>query len=150
MPAIKDLINKKTKEKLTTMKNNMSGDVVSGAVINDGTSHAIANSFIGATPNLNSSLGVNAVDGTTTTTTATPTTGSKLNTLYTQNQAVVNSTINGLFGLLGVKSPSTSTAPAGNTPPPPASKPGMAWYWWAIIAVVFLVIVFFIVKAVRK
>ncbi len=149
MAQIKDLINDKTKSKLNNMKNNMSGDVVKGAVVNDGTSHAIKNSFIGATPNLNSSLGVNAVDGTTTTTTP-PVTSSKLNTIYTQNQALVDNSLNRLLGLVGIGSQPTPTAPAGNIPPPPVTlKSGMAWYWWALIALVVLVIIFIVIKKMR-
>ncbi len=142
MPRLDEIINSNTKNKLKNMKNNMSGDVVSGSVVNDGTSHAIKNSFVGATPNLNSSLGVNAADGDP----ATTVDSSKLNTLYTQNKDIISGTLDRLFG---AQPTPTSTGIGGNTPPPPA-KAGMAWYWWALIALVVLVIIFFIIKAVRK
>ncbi len=141
MTQIKDLINDKTKSKLNTMKNNMSGDIVKGAVVNDGTSHTIKNSFVGATPNLNSSLGVNAADGDTT---ATTTDSSRLNTIYTQNKDLISGTLDRLFGTTPT---ATST---GTTPPPPAnSSTGMAWYWWALIAIVVLVIIFIVVKKMK-
>ncbi len=139
MPRLEELINEKSKKKLNTMKNN--SDLIKGKVISDGSSN-----FVGATPNLNSSLGVNAADGDPATTTTTD--QSKLNQLYTQNKDIISGTLDRLLGSSNTTyNPSTGTG--GNIPPATKSS-GMAWWIWVIIAIVVLLIGFFVFKAVKK
>ncbi len=116
------------------MKNDT--DTISGKVVSDGTSN-----FVGATPNLNSSLGVNAADGDPATTDT-----SKLNQIYTQNKDIISGTLDRLLGTNSTQyGPST-----GINPPPPAQDKGMPWWAWVLILVVILVIGFFVYKAVKK
>ncbi len=150
MPRLEELINDKVKSKLKTMINT-SDDIVKGTVVSD---------FVGQTPNLNSSLGVNAfyseydektgewldpdpnfdVNGNPITT------PSKLDTFLAKNSNILSSGIDIFGGLFGSK-PAASTPIYGGVP---AEKSGMPWWAWVLIAVVVALIIYFIVKLIKK
>ncbi len=135
MPKLEELLNDKVKSKLTKMINT-SDDIVKGTVVSD---------FVGQTPNLNSSLGVNAADGLPVTEEAVQD-QSKLDTFFTKNANIISSGVDLLGGLFGSK---PSATPVYSTLPP-TEKSGMPWWAWVLIAVVVALIIYFIVKLIKK
>lgn len=154
MPSIEELINEKTKNKLNTMKND----------------------FIGQTPNLNSSLGVNAFIGANkkkvsnfydqdtgmwmddltvdvpeapvdTSPSAPVTEPSKLDTFWTKNQNVISGAIDSLSGLFGAKQ---NTGVAYQQPTAAPAKKGMPVWAWILIAIVVITIIYFVVRSMKK
>jgi hypothetical protein len=148
MPKIEDIISDSVKNKLSDMKNKR--DTVKGTIVNDGTNQ---NDFIGQTPNLNSSLGVNAYTGAFKSADESggevPQTSSKVNTFFTKNENIIESGINAIAGIFGM-GPSAQTDTGYTAPPVDDKKKGLPWWAWLAIAVVFIVIVYFTVKAIKK
>ncbi len=145
MPTIEELINDNMKKNLKK----------------------VANNFVGATPNLNSSLGINAfiggsnLDGDPMPVVSEPTPvtsgiaagevdpndPSKLDSFYSKNQNVITGVVSSIGGLLGLSKPATTTTGA---PLPAPAKSGMPTWAWVLIAIVVAVIIFFVVKSMKK
>lgn len=107
MPRLEDLIKDTDKEKLLNHKHMKKLPKYKPEK---------AQSFIGQTPNLNSSLGVNAADGDTTTTDP-----SKADTFFVKNENIITGLGTSIFGML-TGSNNQAPAPSSNTgyvaPPP--------------------------------
>jgi hypothetical protein len=153
MPLLKDIISEENKKKLLMAKDKKPINYI-GDKDHPIKEKSVKNNFIGQTPNLNSSLGVNAADGTTTPATTTPApapTTSKLGSILAGAGTFINNS--GIIPqLLGG---GNSSSGSGYTPPPapaPSSKilgiPSAIF--WIILVILIIIIGVIVIKKMRK
>lgn len=168
MPTISELISDKNKEKIMQSTKNRTNqnstyEVLKGRDVkelnrtvslkpkasssfssgNDTIvgARVVSQDFIGQTPNLNSSLGVNAADGTD-------------GTFLDQNKGAITDILSGVTSsILGGGKSSTSSG-GGYVPPSPTESKkilGMpAWLFWVLISIVVLIIVIVVIRKMSK
>lgn len=133
MPRLSEMISKKTKSKLNNIKNM---EIIHGKIASD---------FVGQTPDLNSSLGVNAADGEPIGPTEAPVADSqsKLSTFWEKN----STWLTGLGEAVLTPKTTTTTSPF---PPAQEEKKGISAIVWILIVIVVIVIGVVIYKQVKK
>lgn len=136
MPKLQDLLPDSTIDKMKKIK-----------------AKSVSSNYVGQTPNLNSSLGVNAADGEVSTTEATQE-GSKLNEFYEKNQSLLDGILGGvLSGITGTKTSGTTTT-GGYVPPAPQEKKKILGMppalFWILLIVILLIAAIIIYKKVKK
>lgn len=154
MPKLKDIISDKSKKNIMKIKD--SGNIA-------------VSDFIGQTPNLNSSLGVNAFAGVkenfagvkenfgedidlndTGALAASNTDQSKASTFWNKNSDWITGLGGSIFGAI-TGGGTSATQPNGNAPlPPEEDKKGMPAWAWALIIIALVIVIVLIVRAMRK
>jgi hypothetical protein len=152
MALLKDVLSKESQSKLEKIKKNMNNDQIINAGPNAKVVGFDGRGYVGATPDLNSSLGTNSFAGETTkaylnaTGDAVYTDQSKLSTFWSKNATWLTGLGGSILG--GGQTQSTS---GGSYAPPSTTKKGIpAWVWILISIVVLVVIVLIIKKASKK
>lgn len=134
MALLQDIIPAETKKKLKNIKDmNITSTTIKGKIG--------SGAFVGATPDLNSSLGMNAADGAIDTPVVEE--PSKLAAFWNKNSTLITGIGGALLG------GSSSPAPTGGGLPPEKKKGLPAWAWILIVVIVIVIIVL-IVKKMRK
>lgn len=139
MPQLRDIISPEVKNKLKKIKNtDMNSNTIKGKLG--------SGAFVGATPDLNSSLGMNSADGAIDTgsmdSATPPVEQSKLSTFWEKNSTFLTGLGSAILG-----GGSASTPPA---PLPEEKKKGIPTWAWILIAIVVIVIIILVVKKMRK
>lgn len=162
MPSFSELLSDKSKSNIMKTRNrtpeNSNREIISARKIKEsgqsmapGAMHSnfstgnetiyasSVTQFIGQTPNLNSSLGVNAANGDT--------------SFVQQNAGLISGILTGAAGLLGGSQAASSATPAYVPPAPaPVSKTlGMpTWLFWVLLVIIVLTIVIVAIKKMSK
>lgn len=116
----------------------------------------VKSNYIGETPNLNSSLGVNAADGTLPWMTDLDPNAkeelvvpkeeeSKFSQFWTKNQNLLLGIGGALLGGSG-----QDTSQQQNNFPPQDDKKKNTWIWWVIGAIILIVIIILVIRAKKK
>lgn len=140
MPKLNEIISDKSRKNLMEIK-----------------AKSVSSNYVGETPNLNSSLGVNAADGTLLWMTELDPNAkeelivpeqeeSKLSQFWSKNQNLLLGIGGALFG----GGNQTSNQQTATNFPPPEDKKNNTWIWWVLGAIILIIIIVLVIRVNKK